>query len=99
MTSILRRIKKARLASRARSAGVVMVGAISLASCRDLDIVNTNAPTQDALTAAPTKAVLARAATGVQIQAFNDLATEIEFYSIYGREGYNLLGNDPRETG
>jgi hypothetical protein len=33
------------------------------------------------------------------IQAFNDLATEIEFYAIYGREGYNLLGNDPRETG
>lgn len=84
---------------RARSAGVVMVGAISLASCRDFDVQNTNAPTQDALTAAPTRAVLARAATGVQIQAFNDLATELEFYTIYGREGYNLLGNDPRETG
>lgn len=84
---------------RARSAGVVMVGAISLASCRDLDVQNTNAPTSDQLTAAPTRAVLARAATGVQIQAFNDLATELEFYSIYGREGYNLLGNDPRETG
>lgn len=99
MTSILRRITEARVGIRARSAGVVLVGAISLASCRDFDVQNTNAPTQDALTAAPTRAVLARAATGVQIQAFNDLATELEFYSIYGREGYNLLGNDPRETG
>lgn len=76
-----------------------MVGALSLSACRDFDVQNTNAPTQDALTAAPTRAVLARNATGIQIQAFNDLATEIEFYSIYGREGYNLLGNDPRETG
>jgi len=76
-----------------------MVGAISLAACRDFDVLNTNAPTQDALTAAPTRAILARNATGIMIQAFNDLATEIEFYGIYGREGYNLLGNDPRETG
>lgn len=76
-----------------------MVGAISLASCRDFNVQDTNAPTQDALTAAPTRAVLARNAVGIQIQAFNDLATELEFYSIYGREGYNLLGNDPRETG
>ncbi|MCR4340368.1 MAG: RagB/SusD family nutrient uptake outer membrane protein [Gemmatimonadaceae bacterium] len=98
MTSILRRITEARVGIRARSAGAVLVGVISLASCRDFDVQNTNAPTQDALTAAPTRAVLARAATGVQIQAFNDLATELEFYSIYGREGYNLLGNDPRET-
>ncbi len=99
MTSILRRLPGARVGARTRSVGVVMVGALSLAACRDLDIQNTNAPTQDALTAAPTRAVLARAATGVQIQAFNDLAAELEFYSIYGREGYNLLGNDPRETG
>lgn len=76
-----------------------MVGALSVSACGDFDVLNTNAPTEDALTAAPTRAVLARAATGVQIQAFNDLATELEFYSIYGREGYNLLGNDPRETG
>ncbi|MEX1187385.1 MAG: RagB/SusD family nutrient uptake outer membrane protein [Gemmatimonadaceae bacterium] len=99
MTSILRRIQGARVGMRARSAGVVLVGAISLASCRDFNVQDTNAPTQDALTAAPTRAVLARNATGVQIQAFNDLPTELEFYSIYGREGYNLLGNDPRETG
>lgn len=99
MTSILRRIQIARIGLRARGAGVVMVGALSLSACRDFDVQNTNAPTQDALTAAPTRAVLARNATGIMIQAFNDLATEIEFYAIYGREGYNLLGNDPRETG
>ncbi|HUR92549.1 MAG TPA: RagB/SusD family nutrient uptake outer membrane protein [Gemmatimonadaceae bacterium] len=99
MTSILRRVQRARIGIRARSVGVAMVGAILLASCRDLDIQNTNAPTSDQLTGAPSRAVLARAANGIQIQAFNDLATELEFYSIYGREGYNLLGNDPRETG
>ncbi|MBA3403891.1 MAG: hypothetical protein H0U13_04250, partial [Gemmatimonadaceae bacterium] len=75
------------------------MGAVSLSACRDFEVLNTNAPTQDALTAAPTRAALARNATGIRIGAFNDLATELEFYSIYGREGYNLLGNDPRETG
>ena len=73
--------------------------ALVLVACGDLDIVNTNAPTDNTLTSNPSRAVLARAAVGIQTQAFNDLATAIEFYSIYGREGYNLLGNDPRETG
>jgi len=31
-------------------------------------------------------------------QAYNDVATEVAVYALYGREGYNLLGNDPRET-
>jgi hypothetical protein len=75
------------------------MGMILLASCQDLDITNTNAPTAETLTGAPSQAVLARAAIGIQTLAFNDIATMIEFYSIYGREGYNLLGNDPRETG
>ncbi len=99
MPSIIRRTQIARSSLRACGAGVAMVGAISLAACRDFDVQNTNAPTQDQLTGSPTRAILARNATGIMIQAFNDLATEIEFYSIYGREGYNLLGNDPRETG
>lgn len=99
MTSIIRPTQRARISLRACGVGVAMVGAISLAGCRDFDVQNTNAPTQDQLTAAPTRAILARNATGIMIQAFNDLATELEFYSIYGREGYNLLGNDPRETG
>ena len=76
-----------------------LVGALLLAACGDLDITNTNAPTAETLTDAPSQGVLARAAIGIQANAFNDLATAIEFYSIYGREGYNLLGNDPRETG
>src|SRR5688572_21621032 len=75
------------------------MGMVLVASCKDLDITNTNAPTAETLTGAPTRAVLNRAAIGIQTLAFNDLATAIEFYSIYGREGYNLLGNDPRETG
>ena len=89
-----------RLDRRAASrATVALAAAFLLAACADFDIKNVNAPTEDALTEAPTRAVLSRTATGIQIQAFNDLATEIEFYAIYGREGYNLLGNDPRETG
>ncbi|HEX4934676.1 MAG TPA: RagB/SusD family nutrient uptake outer membrane protein, partial [Gemmatimonadaceae bacterium] len=28
----------------------------------------------------------------------NDVGTEVAVYALYGREGYNLLGNDPRET-
>jgi hypothetical protein len=43
--------------------------------------------------------VLARTATGIFSQALNDVAGIIQQWGIYGREGYNLLGNDPRETG
>lgn len=98
MTSIIRRIQRLRVSLHVCGTGLI-AGVILLSACRDFDVQNTNAPTQDALTAAPTRAVLARNATGIQIQAFNDLAAELEFYTIYGREGYNLLGNDPRETG
>lgn len=85
MTSTIRRI------------GAV-VGAVLLSACGDLDITNTNAPTADDLTGAPNQGVLARAAIGIQSNAFNDVGGMIQQYSIYGREGYNLLGNDPRET-
>lgn len=67
-------------------------------ACADLDIVNTNAPTAEELTGTPTRLVLERAARGIFAQTFTDVGTEIQFYAIYGREGYNLLGNDPRET-
>jgi len=76
-----------------------LAGLTALGACGDLDIVNTNAPTVEELTGTPSRAVLARAATGIFSQAYNDIATEIQFYALYGREGYNLLGNDPRETG
>ncbi len=72
---------------------------MTLTACGNLDIVNTNAPTVEELTKDPSRDVLERAATGIFAQAANDIGTEIQFYALYGREGYNLLGNDPRETG
>jgi starch-binding outer membrane protein, SusD/RagB family len=74
-------------------------GLLLLGGCGDLDITNTNAPTVETLTGNPTREVLALAATGIFAGTFNDVGTEIQFYALYGREGYNLLGNDPRETG
>ncbi len=78
---------------------VVVLGTLSVAACRDLNVPNENQPTADALTGSPTRAVLARTAVGIQIEAFNDLGAEIQQWGIYGRELLNLLGNDPRETG
>jgi starch-binding outer membrane protein, SusD/RagB family len=95
-TVIVPRMSGLRLAV---SLPAIFAGAVALGACGDLDIVNTNAPTVEELTGTPTRAVLARAATGIFSQAFTDVGTEIQFYALYGREGYNLLGNDPRETG
>ena len=72
---------------------------IVIAACNNFDVQNLNAPTAETLTAAPSRDVLARAAVGIQTQAFNDLGAIIQQWGIYGREGWNLLGNDPRETG
>ncbi len=83
---------------RSRRLGVALAGALLLGAC-DFDITDTNAPTTDRLTDAPTREVLAAAATGIFDNAFNDVATEIQYYALYGRVGYNLQGNDPRETG
>lgn len=79
--------------------GMAIVSALLLLACGDLNVTNTNAPTADELEGSPSQATLARAAIGIQTQALNDIQTTIESYGIYGREGYNLLGNDPRETG
>ncbi len=84
-----------RIAVRGLLAPLAMAAAFG---CRDLDIVNTNAPTLESLTGAPTRAILARAATGLFSQAYADVGAEATVYALYGREGYNLLGNDPRET-
>ena len=87
---------------RVRSAGVMLlgiVGTLVASACANLDVENTNAPTQDALTDAPTVAVLARTAIGIQTQTSVDIPAQIQQWGIYGREGWNLLGNDPRETG
>jgi starch-binding outer membrane protein, SusD/RagB family len=79
--------------------GALLLGLSAIVSCGDLDILNTNAPTVGTLTDSPGRLVLGRAATGIFSQAYSDIGTEIQFYALYGREGYNLLGNDPRETG
>lgn len=73
-------------------------GALLAAGC-DFDIVNNNAPTDDELLNNPSRLVLARAATGVFSANFTEVGGDIQIYAIYGREGYHLLGNDPRETG
>jgi starch-binding outer membrane protein, SusD/RagB family len=92
-------IMRMRAHKRGARLGAALAGALLVAACGDLDVVNTNAPTVETLTGAPSRGIMARAATGIFAQTFNDRASEIEFYSLYGREGYNLLGNDPRETG
>lgn len=76
-----------------------VAGAVMLGACADLDITDTNAPTDNELTGEPTRSVMALAATGIFSDAFSNVGTEIQSYALYGREGYNLLGNDPRETG
>ncbi len=76
----------------------MLAGAIMALGCGEMNILNTNAPTLETLTGAPTRAILARTATGIFAQAYNDVGTEAAVYALYGREGYNLLGNDPRET-
>ena len=99
MRATIRPERSARPLSGFARATAALAAALVLGACADFDIRNVNAPTEDALTGSPTRAVLSRTATGIQVQAFNDLAQEIQSYGIYGREGYNLLGNDPRETG
>lgn len=73
--------------------------AIAVAACNNMDVQDLNSPTAETLTSSPSRDVLARAAVGIQTQAFNDLPGIIQQWGIYGREGWNLLGNDPRETG
>jgi starch-binding outer membrane protein, SusD/RagB family len=82
-----------------RLLSVAALSAALVATGCSLDIVNQNAPTDDQLTNNPSKLILARAATGVFSNNFTDVGGDIQIYTIYGREGYNLLGNDPRETG
>jgi hypothetical protein len=83
-----------------KSTRAMLLGAaLLLGGCRNDDILNTNQPTVETLTGSPSKAALARAARGVFAQANADLGGIIQQWGIYGREGYNLLGNDPRETG
>lgn len=82
-----------------RLLSVAALSAALIATACDFDIVNQNAPTDDQLTNNPSRLVLARAAVGIFANNFTDVGGDIQIYTIYGREGYNLLGNDPRETG
>ena len=99
MTTQTRRIRMASARRNTRVVVTALLGAFVLASCDDLDVQNINAPTSDNLEGTPTPAILARTAIGIMTEADNDLGGEIQQYGIYGREGWNLLGNDPRETG
>jgi hypothetical protein len=75
------------------------LGAALLVACTNFDLQNLNAPTAETLTGSPTREVLARAAIGAQTQVFTSEGGIIQQWGIYGRELWNLLGNDPRETG
>jgi len=75
-----------------------LAAALLAAGC-DYDILNQNAPTDDELTSNPSRLVLSRTATGIFSNNYTDVGGDVQIYTIYGREGYNLLGNDPRETG
>ncbi|MEZ4457751.1 MAG: hypothetical protein R2882_14560, partial [Gemmatimonadales bacterium] len=79
--------------------GLGIGGALVLAACGDFTVPYSNAPTENQLTENPTRAILARAATGLFAGVLNDVGGEIQQWGLYGRELYNLLGNDPRETG
>ena len=88
-----------KVPGRRRRTMQVAVGAVLLAACNNLDVQNLNAPTAETLTSAPTREVLARTAIGAQTQVFTSEGGMIQQWGIYGREGWNLNGNDPRETG
>src|SRR5437867_2508922 len=77
-----------------------LAGLLVAAGCSSdqFNILNTNAPTVEQLTGTPTRATLARAALGSAAGMLNDVGAEISFYATFGREGWNLLGNDPRLT-
>ncbi|HMS03275.1 MAG TPA: hypothetical protein PKE51_09885, partial [Gemmatimonadaceae bacterium] len=64
MTTINTATRSLMRTSLART-GALLFGVAAIASCGDLGIVNTNAPTVETLTNAPGRAVLGRAATGV----------------------------------
>ena len=54
-----------RLWSRAALTGMVLIGA-----CRSFEVANENAPTTDQLEGNPTRAILARSATGISAGGF-----------------------------
>src|SRR5215510_1784530 len=73
---------------------------VALAACSSdqFNILNTNAPTVEDVTQTPNKLSLARVAVGVAHNLTNSVGGEAAVWGTFGREGYNLLGNDPRLT-
>ena len=88
-----------RIGTRGRRVARATVGALLVVACNNFDVQNLNAPTAETLTNSPTREVLARTAIGIQTQVSTSVGGIIQQWGIYGREGWNLLGNDPRETG
>src|SRR6185295_8220364 len=79
-----------------RVLGVAALLGAGACSKESFNILNTNAPTVDQLTG---RAALGRTAIGIASGLLIDVPNEVAFYAIFGREGWNLLGNDPRLTG
>ncbi len=72
---------------------------LAAAACNNaFDVPNDNAPTLDDLVAAPTKNKLALAAVGINSQIRNDVGGDTWIWGTFGREGFNLQGNDNRNT-
>src|SRR5439155_11253693 len=78
--------------------GLCLAGTLFLGACthESFNILNTYRPTVEDLTGNPNRATLARAAVGSAASIELDLGGEIVYYAFLGREGWNLLGNDPR---
>jgi hypothetical protein len=77
---------------------VVTAGAVACSSS-SFDIPNGNAPTINSVLLSPTRSKLSQVATGILYGAKEDMIPLIWQMGTFGREGYNLQGNDPRSTG
>src|SRR5690349_21387859 len=98
-TIMTRHISGARVVRHASASAGTIAALAFIAACNNFDVQNLNAPTVETLTSSPTRDVLARTAIGIQTQLSTNIGGIIQQWGIYGREGWNLLGNDPRDTG
>lgn len=88
-----------RLPMAAARAGLLLSLAAATACQSAFDVPNDNAPTLDDLVAAPTKNKLSLTAVGINSQIRNDVGIDTWIWGTFGREGFNLQGNDNRNTG
>ena len=82
------------------SVAMTVAGVLAALGCSNdqFDIQNTNAPTAEAITGNPSKLTNARLAVGVAGGLLAEVGGELATWGAFGREEYNLLGNDPRTT-